>query len=305
MTADQRADALISRQHGAINRRQALAVGLTRHAIEGRVRLGRWLAADFGVYVAATAPDTSERRAAAAVLRGPEGTVASHLTAAALWDLCGFPARPHVTVPRSSSGRAGKIAMHRCPLDADDRGEARGLPVTSAARTLVDCAGLVGYDRLCRLVDRALYLRLTDADGVRAAVDRVAKRAAAAERRRLLRALSVWRPGPHPHSPAEISLARLLEDWGFPPLQRQVVIHDAAGRFVAQVDLAWVDLMVIFEYDGEEFHGPRRRALDAARQRAVEALGWTVVRVTKDDLRDGGTGLRRQLDRLVWPRMAG
>ncbi|MGH9000094.1 MAG: hypothetical protein ACRDY7_11970 [Acidimicrobiia bacterium] len=94
-------------------------------------------------------------------------------------------------------------------------------------------------------------------------------------------------------------LIRMLASYGIEGLQRPVEIRDTAGRFVARVDVADVERRVIFEYYGEEFHGPRRRKLDARRQRRVEALGWTVVVVTKADLRRRARGLRQKLARLA------
>ncbi|MGH9000093.1 MAG: hypothetical protein ACRDY7_11965 [Acidimicrobiia bacterium] len=146
-------------------------------------------------------PAGSEQRAAAAVLGGPTGTVASHLTAAALWGLCGFPARPHVTVGTTKSGRSGGAVVHRSALGRADVTEAGGLPATSPARTLVDASALVGYERLCDLVDTALYLRLTTADGIRAAMHEASARPGRAGLGRLRSALEVWTPGPHPGSP--------------------------------------------------------------------------------------------------------
>ena len=77
-----------------------------------------------------------------------------------------------------------------------------------------------------------------------------------------------------------MKLLRLMVKWGFPTPQRQHPILDRTGRFVAKVDLAVPAWKLVLEYDGQEFHGPRRKHLDAARQARIEALGWTVIRVT-------------------------
>lgn len=258
------------------------------------------------MYVAAAAPSSAQQRASAAVLRGPEGTVASHLTAAALWGLRSFPANPHVTVPPRSSGRFRHIHVHHSPLHEDDVDRADGVPVTAPARTLVDCAAVVGYRGLCEMVDRALFRRLASADGVREAALRASAQPGRAGLGRLTRALEVWTPGPHPGSEAEMRLLRQLTEWGLPRPQRQLVITDVDGSFVARVDLGCPDLKVVYEYDGGEFHGPRQRTLDIARQRRLEALGWMVIRVGKADLRGGGERLLRRLQKVpaLRPHMA-
>lgn len=242
---------------------------------------------------------TPQQRAAVAVLRGPASTVASHLTAAALWNLRSFPANPHVTVPVTASGRFPQAHVHHAPLADPDVDEAGGLPCTAPPRTLIDCSALLGYRSLCELVDRAFFRRLTDAEDVRQAMARASARPGRAGLGRLEQALAVWTPGPHPGSVAEMRLLRQLSEWGLPVPERQHVITDLDGSFIARVDLACPALRIVYEYDGGEFHGPRQRPLDLARQRRIEALGWTVIRVRKADLRGGAERLRRRLDKVL------
>ena len=67
------------------------------------------------------------------------GSVLSHATAAAAWDLVPIGGGAiHVAVD-STAGRAG-LKVHRTTLDEDERAEAQGVPVTSVERTLVDLA---------------------------------------------------------------------------------------------------------------------------------------------------------------------
>jgi len=298
VTPDQRADELMARQHGAINRRQALGCGLSNQQVNRRVASGRWLRRERSVYVGAAVAPSGQQRAAVAVLRGPVGTVASHLTAAALWGLCGFPARPHVTVSPTGARGFATIDAHRSPLAAPDVAAAGGIPCTAPARTLVDAASRAGYRRICDLVDRAVFLELTTPDEIRSAMARASARPGRAGLGRLARALQIWTPGPKPGSPPEMRLLRLLTEWGLPVPQRQLPIADQSGKVVAYADLGCPKLKLLYEYDGEEFHGPRQAPLDAARQRKVEALGWTVVRVRKADLRAGGRLLRARLAKL-------
>jgi hypothetical protein len=56
---------------------------------------------------------------------------------------------------------------------------------------------------------------------------------------------------------------------------------------------------VLFEYDGEEFHGPRAWLADADREREMDALGWTIERGDKEDFRPSATRLRGRLRHLL------
>ena len=238
---------------------------------------------------------------------GPTGAVLSHLTAAALCGLCDPPPVPHVTVPPGASGRFRNAIVHRprLPLDRRDCRDVGPFRCTTPARTLVDCAGLLREDEFCSMLDSALCRGLANADAVRAAAGRVGRAPGRQGLPMVERALRVWSPGPAPGSPAEMSLLRLIVSWGLPCPERQVEIRDDKGRFVARCDLGWSDLKVVLEYDGEEFHGPRRAPLDAARQRRIEALGWRVIRVRKADVRPPARALRAELLALfAGPRAA-
>ncbi|MGN6721112.1 MAG: DUF559 domain-containing protein [Marmoricola sp.] len=54
-----------------------------------------------------------------------------------------------------------------------------------------------------------------------------------------------------------------------------------------RLDLAYPDHKVAVEYDGEEFHRRTQAQLehDIQRRRWLRGHGWTVIVVTKDDLR--------------------
>lgn len=58
-------------------------------------------------------------------------------------------------------------------------------------------------------------------------------------------------------------------------------------RLVARTDLAYPELKVAIEYEGD---GHRTSAeqwrRDIQRQRELEALGWIVIRLTQEDLND-------------------
>jgi len=289
-SSDRSAAAIAARQYGVVTRAQALAAGLTRYQIEHRVKVGRWTVVARGVYVVRGSPATWLQATLVACLAGPPGTLASHVSAAALYGLCRPPAEPHVMVPLPASGRFRGATVHRTDFETLIPCRAQGIPVTHPARTILDCASVVGLDALCALVDDAFCRKLTSPAAVRTAVfqaGRSGRRGVAA----LEQAMEVWGPGAGPETPAEARLLRRLKDWGLPVPERQYVIRDEAGRFVARVDFAWPRAKVVLEYDGERHHGPRRWLLDDERQIRVESLGWRVERSDRDDLRPSATRL--------------
>lgn len=283
---------------------QALAAGLTEDQVRWRLRTRRWRLAARGTFVVAGAPETWQQAVMVACLAGPAGTVASHLTAAALFGLWKPPTPPHVTVPRHASGRLVVAVVHHGYLHTEDVSLVGTIPCTRPARTIVDSAVLLGYEALCEVVDDALCRPLTNPNDLLQAMVRTGQGPGRRGQANLQRALEVWTPGPKPGSPAEMRLVRRLQSWGFPLPVRQYRIYDDGGRFVAKLDLSWPEPKVGFEYQGERHHGPRRRKHDAERKARIEALGWQVEYVYKSDLEPGATRLQRWLAPRLGPRVA-
>lgn len=291
---------LAVRQHGAVSRRQAVDLGFSRTMIRSRLKSGRWLEGPFpGVYRTAGHPATWQHTAMAAVLSGPPGTLASYTTTAALFGLTEAPRRPHVTVPLTASVRRPGLVAHRSSSGAGTRCLVQGIPATVPARTLVDCAQILDGPQLMAIVDPALCRRLTTPLAVQRAAREVSSSGSLQGLPQLREVLAVWTDGIRPGSPAEMRLLRRIERWGFPTPERQVELRDAAGDFVARLDLAWPHRKVGFEYDGREYHGPRQWEADELRLARIAALGWSVEGVEKVDLLDGAERLRLVLARLL------
>ncbi|HEX3823092.1 MAG TPA: DUF559 domain-containing protein [Mycobacteriales bacterium] len=82
-------------------------------------------------------------------------------------------------------------------------------------------------------------------------------------------------------SAMETRLRLVLVLGGLPRPQAQVVVTDRNGKFVARVDLAYVDQRLIVEYDGA-LHWEQRRH-DDRRRDALRALGWMVLVFSAED----------------------
>jgi hypothetical protein len=107
----------------------------------------------------------------AAVLACGEGAVLSHRSAAVCWccadreDLV-----PHVTAPHRV--RPAGVVAHRGRLAPADVTVRNGIPVTSAARTLVDLAQLLSEEDLERVVREAQFRGLFHEHAIRDAPQR-------------------------------------------------------------------------------------------------------------------------------------
>ena len=150
-----------------VARRQLVALGVGRRALGHAVETGRLHVWYRGVYAVGHRSLKREGRWMAAVLAVGPGAVLSHRSAAALWGI-----RPSartaidVNVGRKVPSRQG-IDVHQARLAPDEVTALDGIPVTTAARTLVDVAAVLPADQLRRAVRQAELLRLPFPDPAR------------------------------------------------------------------------------------------------------------------------------------------
>jgi hypothetical protein len=298
-TSDQRIDRLAAGRHGLVTRDEARRCGLSSSQIKRRLACGRLVRVAPSVYRVGGAPVTWRQTALAACLAGPPGTVVSHLTAAALHDLARPPPIPHVTLPPGANGAIGAVMTHRSPLTALDVRTIDGIPSTSMARTLLDCASVVPFRELCDLVDTAFCSRACHPAVIPAMIDRAQDGRGRKGVAALRSAIGVWSPGIAPGSPAEVRLLRRITEAGLEPPERQIDVHDAAGLTIGRIDLGWRRLRAGFEYDSDRHHNPRDWAQDESRQVRYRQAGWDVRRVGKHDLMPSATWLDGHLRGLV------
>jgi hypothetical protein len=301
---DQLVDRFAARHHGLVTRAVALDCGLSPDQIHHRLRTGRLVRLAPSVYRNASVPVTWRQTALAACLAAPPGAVVSHLSAAALFELTNPPATPQLTLPPGTSPRLAMARAHRSLVTPADRTRVDGLPTTAVTRTLLDCAGVVGFGRLCDLVDTAFVAGLSHP----VVVDPVIERAQRGRGRRgvaaLRRAVAEWTPGIRPGSPAEMRLLRKITDAGLEPPEPQIELYDDDGVFIGRIDLGWRHRRTGLEYDSDRHHNPRQWAVDEARQHRYAAIGWNVRRVGKFDLMPSATWLDEHLRHIARARAA-
>lgn len=90
---------------------------------------------------------------------------------------------------------------------------------------------------------------------------------------------------PYSGSPMETRLRMLILQAGLPRPDVQWVVQDPATRTAMWLDLAWPDLKIGIEYEGEVHTGAAAVRADTARFTRLVALGWRMFRYTKDDIR--------------------
>lgn len=275
--------ALADRQHGFAARRQLLAMGVGRRAIGHAIETGRLHVWHRGVYAVGHRAVKREGRWMAAVLAVGPGAVLSHRTAAALWGIGpGARAAIEVTVDRKVKSREG-IEVHQARLARDEVTAVDGIPVTSAARTLVDLATVLSPRGLTAAVKQAEILRLPFPD-----LERYAGRRGVAQ-------LRGWREPAPTRSELERRFLAFLAAEGLPPPLVNAPAHGV------EPDIRWPQARLIVELDGFETHGTRAAFEDdRARDRRLLIAGWRVVRVTWRQLHRQPRALAEDLRALVY-----
>jgi very-short-patch-repair endonuclease len=283
--------ALAAEQYGVVSLDDLRACGLSRDAVEVRVRRGWLHPLHRGVYAVGHANPPLHGRFLAAVKACGPNAVLSHFSAAALYELVRWDGRhPEITAPtkRSHSGiRAHRSSM----LDVRDVTRHQGIPATTPARTLVDLAATFEYRPLRRAVRQAQAMTT-----VRQIVDTLER---LMPRRGITKLARILATGHAPtRSELEDTVLDMILDAGFahPDVNRPITIGNR--RIIP--DFRWPEQRLIVEADGAAYHDDRlAREDDAERQALLEAHGERVVRVT------WGQAVTRRAETLERIRAAG
>lgn len=286
---DEAIAALATRQHGVVGHRQLRALGVTRYAIEWRLRTGRLHELWRGAYAVGHEAVTPRGRWMAAALLGGSDAALSNRAAGALWGLWRISA-PEVTCSRQLV-RPG-ITFHRAVLPADERTVRDGIPVTTPARTLFDLAQTAHLGQLERAIDAAELAGLGDSLSLGELLERHPRRKGARSLRTILDrgglGLRVTR------SELERRFLALMRRGGLPLPQTNSMVLGF------ECDAVWRDERLIVELDVYGTHGGRRSFReDRRRDRALGVAGWRTHRVTDDDIRDQPHSLLAELRSLL------
>jgi len=294
---------LVARQHGIVARGQLLALGFSAAAIQHRIAYGRLHPVARGIYAVGWPYLDRRRRWAAAVLAAAagdksahsptqpylgDGTVLSHLSAAALWGI-GTEQRGRIdlSVLRAQAVRRPGLSVHRRPsLPASEIQSFDDLPATSPIQTLIDISTELGPIAIERAVNDADKRDLIDPEALRLALDGHAGEPGVRLLRQVLDRLTFRLSD----SDLEIYFRPIAASAGLPPpLSKQWV-----NGF--EVDFLWPDLGLVVETDGLRYHRtPSAQKRDARRDRAHVLAGMTPLRFTHYEIRYEPRRVRRDL----------
>lgn len=261
----------------------AIATGwLTPKQLRGH----RWRRLLRDVYVDRSVSIDLAVRTRAISLILPANSVISGRTAA--WLYGGLTPRSsdpiEITLPRDvPMGPRADLKIRRALLPASDIEHVADIPVTSPMRTAFDIARSRKPGRVEPLIQAV------------AAVDALAHEThldpnelityAAQHPRwrgvRLVQQVADLMDAGAESAP-ESRLRLALVFGGLPQPATQYVIRDRVGNFIARVDLAYPELRIAIEYDGEDHRD--RWADDIVRQNRIIGAGWTLMRYAKGDL---------------------
>ncbi|MBT0565911.1 DUF559 domain-containing protein [Williamsia sp. CHRR-6] len=112
---------------------------------------------------------------------------------------------------------------------------------------------------------------------------------------------------PLAESPGESWLRYVMIKDSLPRPELQIELRDRTGRVFARLDLGYRRYKVAVEYDGVNYHSTTDQvAYDEQLDRAAEALGWIVIRVTGAELASDPHAvtarIRRALEGRGWKR---
>jgi very-short-patch-repair endonuclease len=260
------------RQHGVIARWQLLDAGMGRHAIQHRLNRGRLHQLYLGVYAVGHSSLRREGRWMAAVLACGRNAALSHRSAAANLGL-----RAYRNLEVTAQGRRARpgITVYTSLLPVDEVRSVNGIPTTCLARTQLDLASVLLPHQLERTFSAAEMQRLTDPLSL---PDLIAR---------------------YPHRKGIGAAKRLLEtDRHFTRSDLEALFIELVRKFDVlrprtnfnvlgyECDFVWPDHRLIVELDALSTHDTSAAfERDRERDRALQAAGWRVVRITARQLR--------------------
>ncbi len=285
---------VLEQQLDVITRHQALAVGLTRHALAHRLRPGGpWRSVLPGVYLAVTGTPTTLQQEMAAMLYAGSGSVITGLAALRCHHIRAERSdRVDVLVPATRQRRDTEfVHLHR----------------TTRMPERTWQAGPVRYALLPRAVADAVR-DMTSLRDVRGAVadavqrgscpipDLAAELAAGPNVGSALFRQALTDVADGIRSAAEGDLRDLLVRSRLPMPLFNPSVYDADGAFIARPDAWWAEFGVGVEVDSHEWHmSPEDHARTLARGRRMGRHQMIVLRFTPKQIRSEPAGVIREI----------
>jgi very-short-patch-repair endonuclease len=260
---------------GPFTREEASDAGVTRRQLSGLAyrRLGP------GLYCWVGLKESPLLSLSAVARRLPAGAAFSGMTAAWLHGLDVAPCNPiEVTIPDpGGTRRRAGVSVSRASLGADEILLLRGVPTSTALRTVVDVGGRNPLTEAVVIADLFLHARLVTINRLHAYV---AEHPGAKGVARLRRVVDLAEP--KAESAMETRLRMLLVLAGLPRPEVQVPIHDDYGNFLGRPDLLYRAERLAIEFDGANHR--ERMVDDNRRQNGLVGAGYRLLRFTAADV---------------------
>jgi hypothetical protein len=265
---------LAARQHGIVAYRQLIDGGLSPSGIHRLIEAGWLHPLHKDVYALGHRAVSWLGRCLAAVLASGPRAVLSHQPAAGLWEVrrSSSPVL-HVTAPRPRKGPQG-LKVHRVrSLHPEDMTRLNGIPVTSLARTLLDCAEVLPLRQVVRMIEEAERRQIFDLG----AIERLLERSHGRHGIKPLRvALAEVHGEPQrTNSGWERDLLDFCDEFGIPRPELNVIV---AGF---EVDALWGSVKLVIELDSWAHHRGRTAfENDRAKIATLQLAGYVVLPLT-------------------------
>jgi hypothetical protein len=278
-------------QHGVFTYSQALEAGLTRRQIDARVALEDFAQLHRGVFIFTAVAKSFRRDLMAAVLAGGARSFASGRSAAQLRDLPGGTQDLiEISCDRWRRVHIDSLVVHeRVRVLPGDLVTVDGIRCTRPELTLIDIAAL----KRPKLAEEFFHAMRRERLATYASIEKVfyqharRGRPGIAEVRALLEKYD--RRSAPTESTKETDLLQVIRAHGFDEPDTQVVVRNAAGRFVGRADFGYRDLQIVVLYHSRQWHATDEdNERDDAQRNQYLGAGWIPVIARWPDLKSGG-----------------
>ncbi|WP_422742428.1 endonuclease domain-containing protein [Mycobacterium sp. WMMD1722] len=233
------------------------------------------------VYLRADVPLTALTRARAAALWAGPDAVLVGLSAAAVLGTRWLDDDAPAEVIRADRHSPKGVVVRAYSLAPEHICVRRGVRLTTAARTAFDIGRTRPPPKAVPILDA--LLNATGSTPID--VGRIAEAGPGLRGVRQVKAVLKLVDG-GAESPQESRLRMRLVAAGLPKPQTQIEFFDDYGEAFIRVDMGWREWKVAVEYDGvQHWTDSRQRAWDIERIALLEAMGWSVIRVSAPMLR--------------------
>jgi hypothetical protein len=281
---------------GGLATRQQLLQHVPREVLDSHVGRSNLVRVFPHVYRLPASTDDDVTALRAALLHAGPAAALSHTTALAIWGVRRLERPLHLTVDQriKRAGAPGLVVHRRLRFDPESVQcvERRGLRVTALARSVVDSWPLLPKPDRRPLALDVVRQGMTTATLLREAL---LERPNVAGRRTLHQTVELIADGCR--SELEVhGVLNVFRHRSLPPSVGQHPLDLPTGRVF--LDRCWPEVKVAVELDGARHHtSPDDRRRDLARDRAMAAAGWVVLRFTYAEvLRDPAAVRARVLE---------